>query len=120
MRTLTYDGRTLTIAQWAKRTNQTAATLRWRLDNGWPIEQALHNPLRGYKPINQAEEQAREANLRAAKMEREFMKLVTEIDNALCAFNTKLGWLLGDTPGVGQNISKNANDRCPRVAQESV
>jgi hypothetical protein len=44
-RTVTHDGLTLTISEWAKRTNQTPFTLRYRLDAGWPIEQALHQPL---------------------------------------------------------------------------
>lgn len=42
--TLTYNGETLTLTQWAKRTGLDYGTLKWRLNRGWSIEDALYKP----------------------------------------------------------------------------
>jgi hypothetical protein len=38
---VSYDGRTQTIAVWAKEVGITPSGLNWRLDNGWSVERAL-------------------------------------------------------------------------------
>ncbi|MGW1423191.1 hypothetical protein ACWAT4_24095 [Bradyrhizobium manausense] len=40
-RTLTYNGLTLSHDEWAERYSINKRNLRWRLDAGWPAEQAL-------------------------------------------------------------------------------
>lgn len=44
-RTITFNGKTLTIAQWAKELGIAPATLRDRLNQlRWPLEKALTTP----------------------------------------------------------------------------
>lgn len=38
---ITHDGRTLCLSDWARKVGITEASLRWRLENGWPLERAL-------------------------------------------------------------------------------
>lgn len=45
-RRLTYDGRTRTLAEWARLTSIGRGTLAWRLREGWPIERVLTEPVR--------------------------------------------------------------------------
>lgn len=46
-RLLTHDGKTLSVAKWAKLVGVRAGTIRWRLDVlGWSVEQALATPAR--------------------------------------------------------------------------
>lgn len=40
-RWVTYDGETLSLADWADRTGIDYDALRWRLDAGWPIDRAM-------------------------------------------------------------------------------
>lgn len=42
----TYDGKTLTLAQWAKELNIKYITLHERVRKGWSIEKALETPVR--------------------------------------------------------------------------
>ena len=46
---LEYQGRSLTIGQWAKRLGMNKTTLWMRLSNGWSIERALSTPVRGQR-----------------------------------------------------------------------
>jgi hypothetical protein len=45
-RLLTYDGRTQTIAQWARECSLPYEAFRRRIDKGWPIEKAMTTPIR--------------------------------------------------------------------------
>jgi hypothetical protein len=124
VRTLTHNGITLTIAQWAKRNNLGAQTLRHRLDAGWPIEQALfrqpHNggDIAGFKP-GRAEQSLQ---VRTVKLRREFTKLVFELDNALRTFRQKLDALLPDerTGGRSDLPEDSPSDRTIPTAQDSL
>ena len=40
-RLIEFDGKTMTLAQWAKKTNIPASTIARRIDRGWDIERAL-------------------------------------------------------------------------------
>lgn len=47
-RNITFENRTMTLAQWGKTTGLSVATIRSRIDKlGWPIELALSTPKRG-------------------------------------------------------------------------
>ena len=47
-RLLTFKGRTMTVADWADATKLPHATIRGRLNMGWPIERALTQPKRAH------------------------------------------------------------------------
>jgi hypothetical protein len=128
-RTVTHDGLTLTIREWAARSKQSAATLRYRLDAGWPVDLALNAPTHssGRKPSGNTklaiiERREREFDKKAAHVQNEFAKLVRDIDRSLTAFRNKIDWLLNEDEyrGVDQNFSKTPNDRATRTAQDSV
>ena len=38
---LTFGGKTATVSQWAREFGVNRSTIIWRLQNGWPLEQAL-------------------------------------------------------------------------------
>ena len=40
-RNLTFQGETLPVSQWAERASLSPRALTWRLNNGWPVEEAL-------------------------------------------------------------------------------
>lgn len=44
-RLITMDGRTLSIAQWAEEMGIQTCTLWRRLNNGWPVDRALTEPI---------------------------------------------------------------------------
>lgn len=44
-RPLTHQGRTQTLAQWARETGMSRATLANRIRNGWPLGDALSTPV---------------------------------------------------------------------------
>lgn len=44
-RVLVHNGRTRTLAQWAKETGLSGSLIAWRLEAGWPVEDALTKPL---------------------------------------------------------------------------
>ena len=51
-RNLTFNGKTLTITQWAKKYNMSYRNLFYRLKNGYSLEKALTKPLRNTgKPV---------------------------------------------------------------------
>ena len=47
--TITYDGRTLTIKEWAALTDIPAEAIRWRNNAGWPPSRTLTQRPRKYK-----------------------------------------------------------------------
>jgi hypothetical protein len=47
---VTHAGRTLTVAEWARRTGLLKTTIRNRLKAGWPVEAALTAPARRKAP----------------------------------------------------------------------
>lgn len=42
---ITYNGQTKTIAEWAREYGLLSGTLSYRINNGWPIEKAITQPL---------------------------------------------------------------------------
>lgn len=48
---ITYNGETLNMTQWAKKTGISRSALKYRLNSGWSIEDALYTPLisNGYR-----------------------------------------------------------------------
>ena len=40
-----FDGLTLSVTDWSRRTGIAACTLSWRLDHGWSVEAALTTPV---------------------------------------------------------------------------
>lgn len=45
-RHLTYDGRTMTLTQWARELNKGVSTILFRLKSGWDVQDALMRPVR--------------------------------------------------------------------------
>ena len=121
-RTITHDGVTLTIGEWAKRTNQTAASLRYRLNAGWSINDALFQPPSPYRTGRPSIAGERIEQVRKLQLEREFSKLLFAVDNALRTFRTKLDTLLpaGQTGGWVDLPEKSPSDRTIPAAQDSV
>ncbi len=124
-RTITHDGLTLTIHQWAARTHQSPQMLRYRLNAGWSIERALSAPptYRGRKRMPNAEQRAMLAalNADARALRRDFYQLVREIDRSLSSFASRLELLVENaTPGVSNDFAASACDRGPPVAQDGV
>jgi hypothetical protein len=122
-RTITHDGVTLTIKQWAQRTNQHTNNLRYRLDAGWPVKDALFQPAhRSGRPSFAPERVEQAQQLRAVKLRREFSKLVFELDNALRTFRAKLDALLPDqdTGGWVNQPENSPSDRTISTAQDGV
>lgn len=121
-RTITHDEMTLTIAQWSKRTGISRQTILNRIDAGWPIEQALSRPVHKCgRPTLAAQRLDRVLQTRAIQIQREFSKLVFDMDKALRTFSEKLHTLLPneDTPGVGQQPADDRPDRTIPTAQDS-
>lgn len=48
-RTITYNGKTQTLADWAIDRRCSSQVLRNRLNSGWPIEEVLFGPVRESK-----------------------------------------------------------------------
>ena len=48
-RTITFNGDTLTLAQWSRRVGLPEAAIAGRLDAGWPVERAMTHQLRKAK-----------------------------------------------------------------------
>ena len=125
-RIISFNGETLNITQWAAKVGISAQAIRYRLDCGWPIEEALTRraSVRGevtYKST--IPERSRYQRVRAAEMQavrREFNALVANMNRALNAFHNRFAEIAADddTPGVVSDQDKNANDRMPRVAED--
>jgi hypothetical protein len=121
-KTLTLNGETLTIPQWAKRLNLTANTIRYRIRTGWPLEQALTIPHSGLgRPIYADRVKVHQRRKSAAELlARDFARMVEEIDHALRKFKGRLGTLSGQTPGVVESIDEQPFDRATPSTQDSV
>jgi hypothetical protein len=116
IRTLTFNGETLTIRQWAARIGLSSHVVRYRLDAGWPIAEVL-SPMKqspGSKSYVAFED-------KAARVQRDFNELVHEMNRSLNTFQRRIRWLFeaSDTPGVGGNFAENANDRLIPSEQDS-
>lgn len=44
--TLTLEGETRTVAQWAERAGVSSQVIKWRMNQGWPLDRALVEPAR--------------------------------------------------------------------------
>jgi hypothetical protein len=115
IRTLTFNGQTLTIRQWATRIGLSSQVLRYRLDAGWPIAEVL-NPAKqspGSKTHSSFED-------KAARVQRDFNELVHEMNRSLNTFQRRIQWLIeaSNTPGVVGNFAESANDRSSPTAQD--
>jgi hypothetical protein len=125
---ITLNDETLTVPQWAQRLNISVPALRYRLKAGWPLQDALTPAKRGRGSSAfadgaemQRRRSERQQRAQAAFLQREFTKLVDEIDRALRAFQHRLSVLDAEHDrGVGQNAYENANDRATPVAQDGV
>lgn len=60
-KTITFQGRTATIAQWAEELGITAQALHFRLTKGWPLERALTSPRSDRQPKGHAKRAAKES-----------------------------------------------------------
>lgn len=69
--TIEYEGETLTLAEWAQRYSIPVTTLRRRLQNKWPIADALKQPVEKRTPTHQSviTYQGRTQNLRQWSIE---------------------------------------------------
>lgn len=145
-RTLTHNGLTLTHDEWAERYGVDKRNLRWRLDAGWPPEQALTAPRskRGQRSIAKRSpslaaqlpalrDWQRDMHAAHRQMTRSVRAFVRQIEEQMAQLRHGLDKTLAAqrdeahrnasasyTRGVGQSISKSADDRCSRVTQESV
>lgn len=43
---VTYEGHTKSYSDWSKTTGISETALRWRLQNGWPMQKAMTTPMR--------------------------------------------------------------------------
>jgi hypothetical protein len=115
IRTLTFNGETLTIRQWAARIGLSAQVVRYRLDAGWPMAEVL-------SPMKQSPGSKSHVTFedKAARVQRDFNELVHEMNCALRTFQRRIQWLTeaSITPGVGGNFAENANDRLIPTAQD--
>jgi hypothetical protein len=120
-RTITLNGETLTIPQWAKRLNMGAHAIRYRLNTGWSVEEALTTPHTGLgRPVYA--ERIRIHHRRKSTAELfacEFSRLVRDIDTSLRVFRNRLVAISGQDPGVAENISEEPFDRATPSTQET-
>lgn len=115
VRTLTFNGQTLTISQWAARIGLSAQVIRYRLNASWPLADVL-NPAKqspGCKPHIGFE-------AKAARVQRDFNELVHEMNRALSTFQHRIRWLteVNDTPGVVGKFAEGSPDRLSPIAQD--
>jgi hypothetical protein len=114
--TLTHDGVTLTLVEWAKRTDQSASCLRNRLRLGWSITEALctpRRPIANHMMRPQVTERLNDA----------FDKLVHDVDRALRAFQRRMNAVLNEPvadPPVFDNFDKHRPDQSSPSAPDSL
>jgi hypothetical protein len=84
--TLTHDGVTLPLVEWAKRTGQSDACLRARIKLGWPIADALYRPRTGRGQPAFSEREKRQAE----RLNVAFNKLIHDVDHALRTFQLRM------------------------------
>jgi hypothetical protein len=120
-RTLSYNGETRTLREWAQRMGVSHQVLRYRLDAGWAVEEALSTPIQP-RGLSESDFHARrtddEARLRMSLVRAHFAQLVKDIDRALVAFERQLSTLSGDR-GVVANIEEKPKDRATSPMQDS-
>jgi hypothetical protein len=51
---ITYRGETMCLQDWADRTGIRRETIRYRLNKGWSVERALHQPISVWKATEQS------------------------------------------------------------------
>lgn len=146
MRLIKFNGETRLLADWARQSGMSSDTLTNRLNLGWSVEEALTTPVgkQGRKPrtlpapslvqalpaltdwqhdMHAAHRQmTRSVRAFVRQMEEQMAELRHGLDQHLAAQRdeVKSNVLASHTRGVGQSISKSANDRSSRVTQESV
>ncbi|MBB4373311.1 hypothetical protein GGD63_006133 [Bradyrhizobium sp. cir1] len=146
MRLIEFRGVSRSLADWARLSGMRSETLAKRLNAGWSVEEALATPVgkQGRKPKPLAarsvvqslpalrdwqrdmhaahREMTRSVRSFVRQMEEQMAELRHGLDQHLAAqlAEADRNMIASHTRGVGQSISKNANDRCPRVTQESV
>mgnify|MGYP000084715374 CR=1 FL=1 len=114
---ITHAGETMNVSQWAKRIGISAPALGYRLNTGWPLEQALSPSCRG----RDRSTGDHGAMIQRKRVLREFNVLVRSVDQALTTFRAKLDQLFpidDDTPGAVAQPAESAKDRLPRVAEK--
>lgn len=115
--TLTHNGLTLPLIEWAKRTGQSATCLRARIKLGWPIADALYRPRTGRGQPAFSDREKRQAE----HMNAAFNKLVQEVDYALRTFKRRMEATLKgpiNDRGMVANFSENLPDRTPPSTQD--
>jgi hypothetical protein len=100
---ISFNGETLNLTQWAKKLGIGVNSIRYRLNAGWPIEDALtlSRRGRGMSALADAHDIERRRyervrNADANQLRREFKKLVHDIDRALNSFRYRLSVLVED------------------------
>lgn len=141
---ITYEGKTDTIAGWAKKIGVPYATLSQRFYHGWPTKRALTEPLQtrlGRSPKRPSRAKAnmvptpantlaiyvRHHNALRRQFNRTLRMFVRESERQMTELNRKLGRNLSgyvdtDTStdrGVGQFAPKEASDRLLSSTQET-
>jgi len=121
-RTITFNGETLTAKQWGARLGLTRQAVWARLNAGWSLEQALTIPNGDDgrdKLVKAAQVEAvRNQRLRQADaklLNREFEKLVREIDRALNAFNQVLRHFEVSTEATPGRVRFPEGDACDQL-----
>lgn len=115
--TLTHNGVTLPLIEWAKRTGQSATCLRARIKLGWPIADALYRPRTGRGQPAFSDREKRQAE----HMNAAFNKLVQEVDYALRTFQRHMKATLKEPlldRGMVANFSENLPDRTHPSTQD--
>lgn len=145
MRQIRFNGVSRPVADWARLTGISSDTLTKRLNMGWSVEDALTKPIgkqgRKPKPLNAPSlvhalpalvEWQRDMHAAHRQMTRSVRAFVRQMEEQMAQLRHGLDKTLAaqrdeahrnaaqNTRGVGQNISIERRDRCPRVTQESV
>ncbi|WFU76588.1 hypothetical protein [Bradyrhizobium sp. CB2312] len=144
MRPIEFKGMSRPVCEWAKLTGISSDTITKRLNLGWSAEEALTTPVgkQGRKPkpalapsfahelpalygwqrdMHAAHRQmTRSVRSFVRQMEEQMAELRHGLDQHLAAQRDEAHRNAAATPGVSSNIPKSADDRCPRVTQESV
>lgn len=146
MRQIKFNGVSRTVADWARLTGISSDTLTKRLNAGWSVEDAMSKPVGNQGRRSRAvhatalthalpalvdwQRDMHAAHRQLTRSIRSFVRGVEEqmaelrhgLDQHLAAQRDEANRniIASHTPGVGESISKSADDRCPRVAQESV
>ena len=145
IRTLTYEGLTLSIREWTERTGLTEETIRARLRAGWTTERVLKPTLdrRGRKrtpkptllgkelpawnryqhSVHTAHRQLTQSiRLFLRDIEQQMAELRHQVDADLAAQHERAtrAVLASHAPGVVTDLAQRPNDRSPPVAQDGV